>query len=146
MRVGYVFNKNDWSDGEWKQEPDYLWWIESIGQYCCVARRNIFGAWCGFVGIDAPHPYFQIRDSKLLLSLEVHGGIAFTGWLPNEDFHFSPAVRRWWLGFDCMQDGDLLPAFKKVGSCKNKLIYKNLRFVMDQVEYLALQLHYLDNR
>lgn len=142
-----VFDKRDWKDGPWKNECDYAWWIDPNGHYPCVARRNIFGAWCGFVGVDVGHTLFQTHEtSEELVFVEIHGDVSFSGWLPDEDKRFEPAVKRWWFGFDCMQDGDMMPVFWAETRKKSKLVYRNYEYVKRQVELLALQLFYFDTR
>src|SRR5690606_2867991 len=113
MNCRYIYNKDSWAKGPWSNEPDLVWWICEETGYACVTRRNSFGAWCGFVGVEFNHPLYQLSCSAEELSfIEVHNSdIMYSGWRDVEDVLFSPPTKRWWFGVDFMQDMDICPVF-----------------------------------
>lgn len=45
------------SNKPWEDEPDaYGWWGDDA-RYPCAVRRGPWGAWCGYVGVPADHPW-----------------------------------------------------------------------------------------
>lgn len=50
-------DRSKWPPGPWHDEPDELRWIDPTTSLPCTARRNDFGAWCGYVGVPETHPW-----------------------------------------------------------------------------------------
>jgi hypothetical protein len=155
MKTMYFFDKQEWLDGPWCQEPDYRCWFDAETHYACVARRNVFGAWCGYVGLDWRHPLYETEiGSEEFKYIDVHGTVQFADWDKTEDVNFYPAERNWYVGFDCMQDDDLCPAFqndtlrpsKRKSSKTPIMVYRDMNYVLDQIELLAKQLSSFDAR
>jgi hypothetical protein len=151
MKEKHFYDKTDWLKGPWLEEPDYRAWIDKETNYPCVARRNLTGAWCGFVGIDHEHPLYQ-ADAKEeeMVFIDVHGMVTYTSWNTEEDREFYPGRRLWWVGFDCMHDSDMCPAFldetKKKKKSDKIAVYRDLNYVMEQIELLAAHLSMFDSR
>lgn len=155
MNAAYFFDREAWGKGAWEHEADYYSWIDSYTQYPCVGKRNLYGAWTGFVGLDCGHPLYQTDIAHQIFDhIEVHQkDVTFSGWQMDEDKSFTPMSRRWWLGFDCMGENDICPALidedapRRRPSIKNKRpVYRDWLYVKDQIEYLAAQLAYYDTR
>lgn len=153
MRSKEIFDKSGWLKGPWLAEPDYLAWIDSETNYACVARRNVMGAWCGYVGLDDGHPLFMVETpAEELKFIEVHGTMSYTAWNTTEDQEFYPARRLWWMGFDAMQDDDLCPAFtdetkpRRRRKKESTPTYRDLDYIKGQIESLAAQLAAFDYR
>lgn len=154
MKQLHFYDKTEWLRGPWLDEPDYQSWLDDPTHYACVARRNVMGAWCGMVGVDPLHPLYRSDvHCQEFKYIDVHGNVTFADWAPEDDKHFYPARRLWWIGFDCMQDEDLCPAFRE-NQKKSFLrfkkdqptIYRNLEFVKDNIEFLSSQLSTFDPR
>ena len=47
----------------WLTEPDRLEWTHE--GYPCLAVRNSFGAWCGYVGVPEGHPWYERCEADL---------------------------------------------------------------------------------
>lgn len=69
-----------WADGPWMRElADKIHWVDEGTGLHCIMRRNDWGAWCGYVAIDADHPMHGIRTEfdPRAESLVVHGGVTY---------------------------------------------------------------------
>lgn len=146
-----LYDKTQWQAGEWYNEPDYVTLIDSDTSYPCVAKRNILGAWVGFVGLDEHHALFMIDSGAIEFDfVEVHNeGPTFTAFMPEESLQFSPPKKYWWVGFDCMHDTDRCPPPKDVEDIRRKndtTSYKNIEYVLTQLQSLAYQLSAYDSR
>jgi hypothetical protein len=86
-------DKSDWGEGPWQDEPDKRQWQDEATGLPCLVVRNRGGALCGYVGVPAGHPCFEVdyddvygtynedyteRTSGPLPDLEVHGGLTFS--------------------------------------------------------------------
>lgn len=108
-------------DGPWMTEPDKVHWIDHASDLDCLAVRNHFGAWCGYVGLPPGHPLHGVGydDAESRGDLDVHGGLTFASACrestQGEGYGIchAPLPGRphdlWWLGFDCHHFGDLAP-------------------------------------
>lgn len=56
-RIYTTMDKSTWGDGPWQHEPDKVQWTDEATGLPCLAVRNRFGAWCGYVGVDEDHPW-----------------------------------------------------------------------------------------
>jgi len=153
-----------WGEGEWQKEPgmNSMLVFEHEG-FTCVARRNLMGSWCGYVGI--PKDIAQPKDGWDFI--DVHGGITFKSdflaGIENENLY--------WIGFDCSHLDDIMPkhtplmkviedqkdegslALKKVVTELNKIkggskimgtlsaaTYKSLKFVKGELKRMIKQI------
>lgn len=57
-------DRSTWGRGLWDHEPDKVQWVDEETGYDCLMVRNNFGAWCGYVGVPAEHPWFGVEYSK----------------------------------------------------------------------------------
>ena len=114
-----LIDKTFWPSGPWHHEPDLLMW-QHAGRLCLI-RRTFLGHLCGYVQaakMDYNEP-----------AVDVHGGLTF-----GDEWPEWPGI--FWLGFNCAQEGDLLP----VSICHEGETYRNLAYVIAQTEGLARQL------
>jgi hypothetical protein len=133
-------------DGPWHDEPDELD-FEASG-FACKLCRGPLGAWCGYVGIPAGHPWYGKYYDSPDVNAEVHGGLTWS----NE--HAGTTTRRdlWWLGFDCSHFLDLVPGMLGLdifmrhrvdwpgwGGLARADVYRDLAYVRAETESLAKQ-------
>lgn len=156
MKTTSWYDKSNWPRGEWLEEPDYALWIDEHSMYPCTLRRNIFGAWTGNVGITSDHPLYQVHHTEQPFDfIDVYGGITFTDFSKEDDVEVSPPVRRWWIGFDCMLQNDICPAFPLDVDMKRKKrkgydhvslipVYRDMEFARTFTDSLAAQLATID--
>jgi len=108
--------KASWGPGPWQDEPDRVPW-EHAG-LPCILRRNLFGAWCGYVGVPPGHPCrAKIGRDAETRQLDAHGGITYTAECHGCVCHEpkpGEAEDLWWLGFDCAHAGDTQPALDQM--------------------------------
>lgn len=107
----------------------------------CIMRRNRMGAWCGYVGVDACHQFYEKDWGEIDVS--VHGGVTFASkaWWDDQD-------TRWWIGFDCAHAGDYCPVNVLYGPGGRLFtddpfhyeIYRDQEYVRKEVEGLVEQL------
>jgi hypothetical protein len=160
MREFHLIDKSTWGQGPWMQEPDYILWVDFDTFYACVARRNVLGAWCGYVGLPLHHPLYRTpADDRSFEFIDCHGGISYAGFLEEDSKQFSPPVRLWWVGFSAMEESDMLPEIldrapsdaeksrpkvKRRKKGESLLAYRDLDFIKNEIALLAMQLSNLD--
>lgn len=117
-------DKSTWGNGPWHQEPDKVQWTDQQTKLTCLVVRSQRGNWCGYVGVPAGHPFYEVHYENCALRLAcserwcdhapdtlltVHGGLTYSGACreaitvggichvppPGECGHL------WWLGFVC---------------------------------------------
>jgi hypothetical protein len=105
--------REKWPRGSWDNEPDKAQWPDPATGLPCLAVRNRFGNWCGYVGVTSDHPLYckQYGDIE---DINVHGGLTFSaGCHPGGHICHVPEPGEpddvWWLGFDCGHAGDFSP-------------------------------------
>ena len=121
-----------WGPGPWVSEPDHVEWRHE-GMPCIAHRHPRGGHWCGYVGVEAGHPWDArmhpradrwsddpadtVPDPGYRAAeqdADVHGGITYGAGcdkelgichepLPGEEDNV------YWLGFDCAHAGDYSP-------------------------------------
>lgn len=148
--------------GEWSSEPNEDHWEDRGTGFQCRARRNDFGAWCGYVGVPEGHPAWGLPYSKRDYEIEevtkglasssinsqwqinaivVHGGLTFSGSMDN-----GGNDTRWWFGFDCSHAGDFSPSADSIERLNEPTgwgslnAYRNLAYVKSECAALAEQL------
>jgi hypothetical protein len=149
-------DKSTWERGPWDDEPDKVVWVDEQTSLDCMAVRNRAGAWCGYVGVPEGHPAFGKHYDDV--AGDVHGGLTYAGPCQETDdpadgvCHLPQPGRPapvWWLGFDCAHGGDQVPAYwaalRRVGAYsafeRDCEVYRDLGYVVGEVERLAAQLH-----
>lgn len=140
-----LYNKTEWPDGPWQYESDLIRWIDLLTQYpCFMSRIEKTGAWAGAVGIPTTHPLYQTMPADpIYASISVHGGISFAGFITVEDRWVVPPQRRWWIGFDCDQEFDILPC-KTPKTDDARMVYRDEEYVHLEVAYMAQQLQLME--
>jgi hypothetical protein len=143
--------KSNWSFGPWQNEPDKVQWQDQTTGLPCLAVRNpYFGHWCGYVGVNENHKYFNANWDEI--SVDVHGGPTFSDFCQPTETEESGIChlpgegepdRVWWIGFDCNHSFDYAPA-PMGGRFQSSRNYKSLIYVKEQCEKLALQLKQMD--
>jgi hypothetical protein len=105
----------------------------------CVMRRNMTtGSWCGYVGIPTNHPLF---DSKDLDQFNVHGGITWSNFIPEE------GDTLYYIGFDCCHAYDIMPfmymqlsiSYQRICEDQNQT-YKDAEYVRKEIRGLVDQI------
>lgn len=106
--------KERWPAGPWDEEPDKVQWPDETTGLPCLAVRNRMGAWCGYVGLPAGHPWRDKSTDEMDVS--VHGGLTFGPAPCMEDERFVCHVVHdkeeedvQWIGFDCLHLNDTAP-------------------------------------
>jgi len=114
--VGTLPTAWDTPGAPWHDEPDKVQWIDEASGLDCLAVRNRWGAWCGYVGVPPGHRYHGVSYDDV--DVTAHGGLTFADLCDEEadDGHGICHVplpgrpaRVWWLGFDCGHAFDLQP-------------------------------------
>lgn len=103
----------------WLYELDELRWIDRETGLQCMLKRSRLGTLNGYVASPK-----HIPDDEL----EVHGGVTFSGILP--DFEYC-------IGFDTAHAGDYTPGLPTLNGPKE---YKNMLYVIREVTCLAAQI------
>jgi hypothetical protein len=147
-----IADRTEWSpeEGPWVDEPDRIDWRDLTG-FPQFIKRGPFGAWCGYVGVDSTHPYYE--RERIDAALNVHGGITYAdhcqhgdGSVEKSDMicHIpqgeeSPHV--WWIGFDCGHYADYVPGMHLyIPQSFMDSTYRNVSYVVEETQKLALQL------
>lgn len=119
MKTYTTMDRSNWPSGEWDSEPDKAQWKDDETGMVCLAVRNTFGAWCGYVGLNERHPLYEKDYSDdLAQDIKAHCGLTFAD-------HCQPSKSEatgichvpeqgdpdnvWWLGFDCLHYLDIAP-------------------------------------
>jgi hypothetical protein len=136
--------KCDWPAGPWHNEPDRVD-FEHAG-FACLALRNHYGAWCGYVAVPPGHPMHGRPYDDV--DAEVHGGLTYSHACDGAICHVprpGESDNVWWLGFDCSHAWDLVPALD--GLCHGRFptlfdhaTYRDLEYVQNEIRSLAEQL------
>lgn len=137
VREYRTMDKGGWGDGPWQAEPDKIQFVDAATGLDCLAVRNHWGAWCGYVGVAEGHPWFGLGysdplpgvvpherdsyyDSRIDGVIEVHGGLSYSDFCqqdgPEESAICHVALpgrpeRVFWYGFDCGHSGDYMPGW-----------------------------------
>jgi hypothetical protein len=151
------FDKSDYPDGPWKNEPDKMQWTDEItGMPCLMHRSEFTGALCGYVGVTEKHPLFQMDPVKAGEILDVHGGITFgsmcAGMQENGNgiCHVADAGEPdhlYWFGFDCSHYEDFQPRSMMhsfgLARMMHGHVYRDIPYIKEQCALLARQLYAL---
>ena len=153
IRRQTVFKKAAWPQGPWDDEPDRIAWRDSETGRHCLMKRNGYGAWCGYVGVEPGHPlYKKGYDVKGVYMLDVHGGITYADECDERRdengceigiCHTPPPGEPdaiWWLGFDCNHGCDDAPGNDFFDGTSRLEAYRDVEYVKNEVRQLARQL------
>lgn len=142
-------DRSTWGSGLWDQEPDKVQWTDKATGLPCIVKRNHFGVWCGYVGVDRSHKYYSVHHNDIEVS--VHGGLTYSGLCqggpPEAAICHIPDPGEpddvWWLGFDCGHGMDYSPGimnhFPDLGFLR-PVTYKTLEYTQRECTELAAQL------
>lgn len=116
-----TFDKSDWGDGPWMDEPDKMQWQDGETGLPCLAVRNHFGSWCGYVGVSPDHPAYGLGYDDVRTASgdwpDVHGGLTYAGHCRDGDEATNichvpepgEPDKVFWFGFDCNHWRDFAP-------------------------------------
>lgn len=136
-------NRDKWPPGPWDREPDRIEWRTAHGGRPCLILRNEMGALCGYVAVEEGHPWFG--KPWHAIDAEVHGGITYAASCAGHICHVPREGESddvWWVGFDCAHWPDLMPAMRNSITwpyLADVGVYRDVRYVRDEVEGLACQ-------
>ena len=165
-------DRSEWGSGPWDNEPDKVQFIEPQTGLPALAVRNLSGNWCGYVGVDSSHPYYE-KDfydclcdpacedywgddcNKISYAIDVHGDVTFANRCnDSEEFPVSERICHivepgesddvWWIGFDTMHAWDLSPNMGSRYEASDQ-IYRSLSYVKNQISKMAVQLQEIGN-
>lgn len=136
-------NRETWGPGPWDGEPDRMQWSDEATGLPCLAVRNRLGAWCGYVGLPAGHPW---RDAGGYddIDCRVHGGLTYGpescdvggGRICHETDGADDVM---WIGFDCAHVYDVVPSMDARYGSDYEATYKTLIYVRLECARLAEQ-------
>lgn len=143
-------SKQEWPKGPWSDELDRLEW-RFLG-FPCMIQRGPMGALCGYVGVPPGHSAYDKDYGELEVS--VHGGLTFANRCSGSICHVpepGESDEVFWLGFDCGHAYDLSPSMvlfhenfdrthPQFRDVPRDEVYRDLAYVKEQVELLAIQL------
>lgn len=167
----HTVDRTGWPAGPWDGEPDKLEWRDEATGRPCLIVRNPRGALCGYVGVDAAHPWHGVGysacaqkpacsedayycDHTPTARVSVHGGLTYSDACHGSICHVpapGEADDVWWFGFDCLHHMDLAPGNEADGW--NRMIgtptgdlgggtaYRDVAYVKAEVAKLAQQIH-----
>lgn len=125
-----LFDKSEWLDGPWKEEPDEINFTDLDTGYECVIQRSDFtGTFCGYVAVEKNHPFQGKHYDEL--NIDVHGGLTFSETVEGKGMVF---------GFDCAHANDLMPILKMYFG-----EYRTVEYVIKEIKSLAKQLKIYEN-
>ncbi len=113
--------------------------------------RGPSGALCGYVGVNSSHPWFEQDYDNIEPYPAVHGGLTFASKCdPRPEAEVDGICHKveigeddniWWLGFDCAHSGDYCPKYDLILPAfgRSEETYKNLKYVKNEIELLAVQ-------
>ena len=140
MSMQIVHDRTGWPNGPWHDEPDVALWRDETTGLWCLATRQDNGAWCGYVGVLPGHGAhgLDFMDVDARFPVTAHGGLTYSSHRDDET---------WWLGFDCLHAGDLVPWFNlseaslvMVEALARDEAYRTLPFVCGECTALAAAL------
>lgn len=149
-------DRSTWGPGAWDGEPDKVQWTDEATGLVCLAKRNYdSGNWCGYVGVDATHPWHgKDYDDLPDYGPGVHGGLTYADACqegpPAATICHIPEPGQpdhlWWFGFDCHHCDDLAPGYAaryrdaEYSAIFTDGIYRTLQYVRNECRDLAWQI------
>lgn len=139
-----IDKESKWGAGPWIGEPDKVQFPDPETGLPCLAVRKPRGNWCGYVGVEPPHPLhgtdYMERDGLG----DIHGGLTYSGagkkteWESEGICHVLSEGETddvWWFGFDCAHYYDFVPS--RDASLGFGEVYRDLEFVKGETAKLA---------
>lgn len=132
----------------WLHEPNELF-TEVFG-YRIALIRSPLGAWNGYVGVPKGHPLYgaHYSESVRLDTVDVHGGLTYSGF--GEDLRGTPqwVANLWCLGFDCAHWDDLVPGLEALvaAAIGKGGTYRDMGYVLMQATKLAAQVRAIESQ
>ena len=103
----------------------------------CVVTFNNMGHYCGYVGVNKYHPFFEVDYQDLWCGISVHGGLTYSGKeIGGKDIADG---QYWFLGFDCAHAGDVCSE-DGIDAFGDAVYVWTAELVMRECENLASQL------
>jgi len=97
-------DRSKWPQGPWSEEPDRESWVdETTGFQCLIQRHPEMGHLCGYIAVDATHPWHDKHYE--CIHADVHGDLTYAGHKRLD----NPESELWYIGFDCAHAGDVVP-------------------------------------
>lgn len=136
-------DKSNWPDGPWRDEYDKRQFMTEAGLPALVVRHEESGHLCGYVGVPAGHPWYEVEYDNCEPFPDVHGGLTYSRKCQSHVCHTvedGEDGNVWWLGFDCAHLGDLCHVkrldrdYVSPDDC-----YRTTKYVERQCEQLAKQ-------
>lgn len=103
-------DKTAWGPGPWQHEPDRVEFAHA--GLPCLALRNHYGVWCGYVAVPPSHPLHGTDYNTV--DVDVHGGLTYASTCAANICHVPASGEPadvWWMGFDCYHSGDFSPDY-----------------------------------
>tara|TARA_R110000868_G_scaffold410524_1_gene698966 strand:+ start:497 stop:886 length:390 start_codon:yes stop_codon:yes gene_type:complete len=116
----------------WDSEPDLLM-FKALGYECQVARHMDLRHLCGYIWVNADHPWFG-KDYNDLSDVDVHGGLTFSR-------HLTETSK---FGFDCSHLGDLIPKLNHLANDDSGDVYRDMGYVVNELIKLARQANHAE--
>lgn len=139
-------DRSKWPAGPWDGEPDHVE-FEHAG-LPCLLHRGPSGAWCGYVAVAPGHPAHG--TPYMDVDVSVHGGLTYGAACQGSICHVPKPGEPdnvWWLGFDCVHDGDQAPGHLALnGLLWSGGTYRTMEYARRETEYLARQLAEMEAR
>lgn len=136
------------AEKHWLDEPNELF-TEVFG-YRIALIRGPLGAWNGYVGVPKGHPLYgaHYSESVRLDTVDVHGGLTYSGL--GEDLRGTPqwVANLWCLGFDCAHWDDFVPflAATIASEIGKTGTYRDMGYALMQATKLAAQARAIESR
>lgn len=147
--LNYI-DKSTWYPGEWKTEPDKIYWIDKKTGFDCLIIRNELGFLCGYVGINKNHPYFE-KDYDEIRHIFSEDGLEYSDFCQENNKIYGichPTTHEdkiWWFGFSCTKFKDIF-SIRLLDDTSMKMYnkwgctYKNINHIKKKVLSLAKEL------
>ena len=119
---------------EWDNEFDFYELATKDGWKAYIKRHPNLGHLCGYVAIPPWHPFYGLRCEDI--NVWVHGGITWSGFFKGLE---GKNEREYQVGFDCAHFNDLTPFRKYTTFLSESPIYRNVPFVMKELDQLLVQ-------
>lgn len=146
-----TIDRSGWTKGPWDDEPDRVEWTTKAGLPAPL-RRNMMGAWCGYVAVAPGHPMHGAHYSDP--DVDVHGGVTYADRCEGDICHTpkpGEAEDVFWLGFDAAHHHDFVPGLEAyarqlalVSFHNADAVYRDVAFMRAECESLAHQLATLE--
>ena len=140
-----IVRRAGWRKGLWDDElEDQVYWIDPETKLDCLALRNEFGEWCGYVGVPFTSKYYG-EDKNGIELIGIHFEITYADSSSGDEFRIRTFLKGrpevvWWIGFDSGGLSSDCPARKPLRMNKWKPVYRDLNFIRPRITELAEEL------